>query len=357
MGEDTEWVEVRRFSDYVEAELVEQFLRDHGLRVQRRGDGTNFSGLDRFVAVLDIRLLVPSEDLDEARDALEAMTTEVHEEPFRGPAPPPERISEPPVERPRSARAAFVLALLVPIGGGHFYARSNATGVLLALGTLGGAGAAMFLRAPTPMFGAMLLVVLDALGAPFAAKRFNKGRTWSNAKQRLWAVFAVALAFGAAGAWQHVEHGSKMAPVNERWEPAGTHACGGADVASCTAQCDKGNALSCTDLAQLLLAGEPRQEALAMPALERACAVDYPPSCIYLGEVLTEGEVVTHDPKRAITLFRRACDEKLSRGCLDLGYLYRNSPELAADKDDAWRAFHRGCQLGEKAACEEQQNP
>ena len=207
MDEATEWIEVRRFNDFVEADLVEQFLRDHGLRVQRTGNGAASMGLDRFTSVIDIRLLVPASSVLDAREALEAMATEVQDAPYRGQAPAPEQAPDPdePKEARRSPRAAFMLALLFPIGGGHFYARSNATGILFALAMLGGFGATVVLGVPTLLFGALLLVPLDAVGAYFAARRLNAGREWSPGKQRAWGTVAIVLAFGAAIGWSYSE--------------------------------------------------------------------------------------------------------------------------------------------------------
>jgi len=87
-----------------------------------------------------------------------------------------------------------MLALLVPIGGGHFYARHAAAGTLLAAGIVGGFLASR-LWVPNLIYTSWLLVLADAAFAPLAVRRANAGRVPAESRQRTWALAAVV------GAW------------------------------------------------------------------------------------------------------------------------------------------------------------
>lgn len=194
-----DWVEVRRFADPIGAEMIRDFLADHDVRVAIRGNpqATRMTWSQTSDV---IRIVVARPDLEKAKEALEAMTAgEQH--PFRGPTPPREEEEEERVEafvKPRSALAAAALALIVPIGAGHFYARHGAAGTILCAGMVG-AILATFLSGEPAFFGAWgLLVLVDILGALFAVRRFNRKRVPSEGTQRRWAVGAVVLAFVAA---------------------------------------------------------------------------------------------------------------------------------------------------------------
>ena len=69
--DEGDWVEVRRASTPVEADMVRDFLRDHGVRSAVNGD----SGGTRLPwqhTMMDIRIVVSPKDLVEAREVLEA---------------------------------------------------------------------------------------------------------------------------------------------------------------------------------------------------------------------------------------------------------------------------------------------
>ena len=196
--DEGDWVEVRRASTPVEADMVRDFLRDHGVRSAVNGD----SGGTRLPwqhTIMDIRIVVSPGDLDEAREVLEAMVSNTREHPFRG-APPnarDERDEDAPLEKRRSAMAAMMLAWLVPIGSGHFYARHGAAGTLLCAGILG-AFVGVLLGHPETAVAAGILVLVDGIGAYWAVKRHNEGRTPPEGVQRRWAIGAVLLSYAAA---------------------------------------------------------------------------------------------------------------------------------------------------------------
>src|SRR5262249_22193540 len=133
---DDAWVIIRRFDDPVEAEITQQFLRDHDVPVSVLGNSGATSILNRFTTVLDIRLTVPESRIDAAREELSELVAPLPDHPSRGKSPA-QGGGEVLVKR-KSAAAAFILACLVPIGGGHFYAQHTAAAAVLAAGIVGG---------------------------------------------------------------------------------------------------------------------------------------------------------------------------------------------------------------------------
>ena len=189
--EEVDWVEILRVHDRFESDVTVGFLRDHDVPVQTSGGANTALPM---MGLTDLRILVPRADLERAAQVLTAMNRgqgDAH--PFRDAPPEP---YEPPVAR-RKALFATMLALLVPIGGGHFYARHGAAGTILAAGIVGG-----FLGARLGMFGliyaSVLLVVADAIAAPFAVRRSNRGDVPSEGTQRAWALAAVVGAYVVA---------------------------------------------------------------------------------------------------------------------------------------------------------------
>lgn len=186
--EEIDWVEIVRVHDRFEADVTAGFLRDHGVSVQTAGGGSTALPM---MGLTDMRILVPRADLERAGQVLEAMkrgAADTH--PFRDAPPEP---YEAPVAK-RKAAFAVMLALLVPIGGGHFYARHGAAGTIFAAGIFGGVLGARF-GAPALVYASALLVVIDAFSSPFAVRRSNQGATSSERSQRGWALAAVAAAY------------------------------------------------------------------------------------------------------------------------------------------------------------------
>ena len=200
--DEEDWVEIRRFTDRMGAEMIRDFLADHDVRVAIHGNpqATRMTWSQTSDV---IRIVVARADLEMAKEALEAMTAgEQH--PFRGPTPPPEADEEEErvenFEKSRSGLSAAVLALFIPIGAGHFYARHGAAGTILCVGMLGSFLAAA-IAGERWFFSAWgILVVLDIIGSFFAVKRFNERRIPPDGVQRRWAAIAVAIAFIAAWA-------------------------------------------------------------------------------------------------------------------------------------------------------------
>lgn len=190
--DEGDWVEVRRATTPVEADMVRNFLRDHGVPSAINGD----SGGTRLVwqqTMMDIRIVVAPSDLENAREVLTAMTAHTTEHPFRG-APPVARDEEEPYVATRSMMAAPMLAALVPIGAGHFYARHGAAGTILCAGVAGAFLGIMLGHLELALTWG-ILVVVDIAGSVLAVKRFNAQRVPTESVQRGWAIGAVVIAF------------------------------------------------------------------------------------------------------------------------------------------------------------------
>jgi hypothetical protein len=194
--DEGDWVEVRRATTPVEADMVRNFLRDHGVPSAINGD----SGGTRLVwqqTMMDIRIVVAPSDLENAREVLTAMTAHTTEHPFRG-APPVARDEEEPYVATRSMMAAPMLAALVPIGAGHFYARHGAAGTILCAGVAGSFLGIMLGHVELAVTWG-ILVLVDIAGSVLAVKRFNAQQIPSEGVQRGWAIGAVMIAFAIGG--------------------------------------------------------------------------------------------------------------------------------------------------------------
>lgn len=194
--EDEPWVEIRRFDDPLQAEMVKDFLRDHGVRVSTRGNAGTTAVLNRFATVVDIRIDVPESEVDAAREALSAMDVgSASEQPFRGLSPVDREAED--YAPPRRVATAMMLGFIVPIGAGHFYARHDAAGAIL-LSAIIGAGLGVMLGLPQLGLAWAILALVDIFGSRWAVHRYNAREVPPEGTQRLAALVAVALAFAAA---------------------------------------------------------------------------------------------------------------------------------------------------------------
>jgi len=191
-----EWVLLRRYDDGLAAQIALDFLRDHGVPVALRGNSGATAVLNRFDTVLDVRLVVRQRHLERALEAISALEApgvpiEAREElaPISGhPYRDLRGAAEP---SPRYRRAAFALALMLPIGSGHFYAGENVAGVVFAISI---AACALSSHAVAAIF----VVACDAITALSAVERHNAGRPASRTTQALRALACVAVAIAAA---------------------------------------------------------------------------------------------------------------------------------------------------------------
>lgn len=195
--EEDDWVEVRRFTDSIGADMIRDFLHEHDVRVAIRGNpqATRMT----WSATTDvIRIVVARADLEKANEALAAMTAgDAH--PFRGASPIDDEDDKGETfVKPRSALGAAVLSLLVPIGAGHFYARHGAAGTVLCAGIVGSVLGIWFGGRYDLARAWGILVLIDMVGSIWAVRRFNQNRVPAERMQRGWAMVAVVLAFAVS---------------------------------------------------------------------------------------------------------------------------------------------------------------
>jgi hypothetical protein len=185
---EEDWVELVRVHDRFEADITVRFLDDHGVPVRTSGGANTALPM---IGLTDVRILVPSKDLDRAGQVLSAMRDGLAERhPFRDGPPEPYEAPTP----TRKAPFAVALALLVPIGAGHFYARHTAAGAVLAGGILGCLVGAYF-GAHALLCAGIALVCVDAVFSPFAVQRHNREQMPSDNTQRRGAFAVVAAAY------------------------------------------------------------------------------------------------------------------------------------------------------------------
>jgi hypothetical protein len=196
---------VRVLEDPPLARMTLDFLRHHDIRAETRGDSPE--GVRQLYKTFDIRIVVPRAQAQDALDALEAMTSDATDAtPFRGPLPPPELGEEAPAAAIRNKRGlfAFVLAFLVPFGGGHFYAEHTAAGVVIAVAMLLFLIGSMLLRAPMLGTAMAFLIGFDALLSPWAVKRYRADAVLSPRSQRQLAGGIVVGALSGALLWSTI---------------------------------------------------------------------------------------------------------------------------------------------------------
>ncbi len=202
MSRELTWVVVRRYDDGLTAQIALDFLRDHGVPVALRGNSGATAVLNRFDTVLDVRLVVQTEHLARALETLTALESpgtpiESREElcvgghPYRDNETQPDRM-------PRYKRAAFALALMLPIGSGHFYAGETIVGSVFAGAITALAAAGLVMRSERPLVAAMFVVACDAVTSLSAVDRHNTNALAGRRAQALRAVACVAFAMLAA---------------------------------------------------------------------------------------------------------------------------------------------------------------
>lgn len=192
---------MRCYDDGLAARIALDFLRDHGVPVALRGNSGATAVLNRFDTVLDVRLVVRARHLRRALEALTALESpgtpiEMRDElaPLSG-HPYRDTHGRETEVAPRYRRAAFALALMLPIGAGHFYAGENVAGSVFASAVAAFSAAALASRDDRFVLAAMFVVACDALTALAAVDRHNAGEPAAPRSQALraagCAVFAV----------------------------------------------------------------------------------------------------------------------------------------------------------------------
>ncbi|WP_373004497.1 tetratricopeptide repeat protein [Sulfurimonas sp.] len=85
---------------------------------------------------------------------------------------------------------------------------------------------------------------------------------------------------------------------------------------------------------------------------KQACNEGKMQSCIELGMLYYTGENVKKDMKKSQKLFKKACKNRVSRGCYYLGYIFlRGGDGIEKSNKKAMLAFGRGCNIGSERSC------
>jgi TPR repeat protein len=130
------------------------------------------------------------------------------------------------------------------------------------------------------------------------------------------------------------------------------HKCKSGDVEDCRAQCERGDALSCTDLGFEYLLGRrvPLDYRRALALFRQACDGSEPYGCNDVGALLISGMAGQRDEVRAVQLFSSVCDQE-PKLCSNLAVSYRDGLGLVQHPARATELFSRACLGGDASSC------
>lgn len=136
-----------------------------------------------------------------------------------------------------------------------------------------------------------------------------------------------------------------------------TGSCAAEDRKDCTLQCDRGNADSCENLAQLLLVrgNSEANQVQSMGLRRRGCDLGSQRACLGLGKMYEDGRAVSQDFDVAGQLYATACSGGLFAACTQLGLLdHRRTGRAPVTEQGRSRlevSFVRGCMGGDPLGC------
>ena len=91
---------------------------------------------------------------------------------------------------------------------------------------------------------------------------------------------------------------------------------------------------------------------LANQQYKQDCKSGKMQSCIELGMLYYTGDGIKQNIKKSQKLFKKACKNRVSRGCHYLGYGFlRGGEGIEKSKRKAMLAFARGCNMGNELSC------
>jgi hypothetical protein len=122
---------------------------------------------------------------------------------------------------------------------------------------------------------------------------------------------------------------------------------------TCAPMCEQGRASACSKLASMYThgLGVTPDAAKALALEERACALNSPESCVFLGYKLREGKLGPRDLPRARQLFTQGCEEGVADGCEALAEFYESGNGVPQDMSRYVELMERACDLGDLYAC------
>ena len=195
-----DYVTVHKTSDPIEAEMLEEMLRDSGLDVRLLGT-RNAALLGAAQNIMNLRLEVPAEQAEQAREQLKAYTTK-GEPPTDQPTGQPEAQASADEEkdwaqhREQLSHVKAAGATIVIFGGSHMYARRPYTSLFIALGQLVAFAGLLFgsyleHNAATLLFFGLLL--FDLVFGQLAVRDWNRGVRAGKGRQALCGLLAVVV--------------------------------------------------------------------------------------------------------------------------------------------------------------------
>jgi TPR repeat protein len=130
----------------------------------------------------------------------------------------------------------------------------------------------------------------------------------------------------------------------------------GFDADSDERACDAGNTKACNRLGNAADSGwgVPADDERCEALFTRACRLGDQDGCVNLAvHVQSHVPPIEGGPRRAIALFRTACEHDNGSGCLFLAYAYDGLRDGIAARDPlrAHSLFERACALGESSGC------
>lgn len=131
----------------------------------------------------------------------------------------------------------------------------------------------------------------------------------------------------------------------------GPHQCAPGDLGDCKAQCEAGDAESCSILGSMYWRGDgvARDWARSYELHVKACEAGLARGCRYAGNALRTGRGAKKDLGAGARILAKACDAGDGLGCVELGRLERERDNGNA----AVIQFRRACYGGEYEGCAE----
>ncbi len=196
--------------------------------------------------------------------------------------------------------------------------------------------------APPEGCGAFIRIEVVALGASKSAEHPCPERTHWDGSQ------CAAIVAGQAG------ESASQKPVEPK--PDAKKSCSYGDATGCAVACESVDASSCNDLALMLTRGDgvEKDEKKATEFFARACDYGSALACNNLGIRHENGRGVLVDVNRALVSFQRACDQSHGPGCSNLGRMFANGIGVTKDDVKALAEFARGCGHEDPGSCANQ---
>lgn len=194
------YVTVHKTNDPIEAEMLEELLRDSGLDVRLLGT-RNAALLGAAQHIMNLRLEVPAEQAEQAKELLKAYTAKGEPTADQEVQASADEEKDWAQHRERLSHVKAAGATIVIFGGSHMYARRPYTSLFIALGQLVAFAGLLFgsyleHNAATLLFFGLLL--FDLVFGQLAIYAWNRGERAGKGRQALSGLLAV-LVLGVLG--------------------------------------------------------------------------------------------------------------------------------------------------------------